>query len=140
MLKRDLAELGGDIVAAFVVSGAVLFKIAAEIDEGVEFFDFLADLVDDFDSPLLDDRGSANRLLHPQLTALHATCKINFTFAREQGNGAHFAQVDANRVIGIDRFFGLVLGGEFLAIVDLFRVEEVGFLIERKPERLVAIA
>ena len=75
-----------------------------------------------------------------RLTAFHASCKVNFAFTRQQRNRAHFAQVHPNRVIGVDRLFGLMRGGEFLAIVDFFGVEEIGFLVEGKPERLLAVA
>ncbi len=41
-----------------------------------------------------------NGLEHAQLAALNALGDFHFAFAREQRNGAHFAQVHAHRVVG----------------------------------------
>ena len=74
LLVQDyqLGQLGANFVAALVVGGTLGLKVP-EIDKGIELFGFVLDLIGDLDGPQLHQRGSANRLLHPQLAALHAT-------------------------------------------------------------------
>ena len=99
------------------------------------------DLIGDFDSPQLHQRGAANSLLHPQLAALHATGQIHFALASQQGHGAHFAQVHANRVVSVNRLLDGMRMSEIFAIMHFLRVKKATFLIERKPtERLVTLA
>ena len=66
--------------------------------------------------------------------------QIDFTFTRQQRNGAHFAQVHANRVVGIDGLFNRMGGRELLAILRFFRVKKAAFLIERESERFCCFA
>ena len=121
------------------VSRALFFEIA-QIDERIQVFDLLADLVGDFDGSQLHQRRPANRLLHPQLTALHATCKINFTFAGQQRNGTHFAQIHAYRIVGVNRLFYRMRRCKLFPIMDFLGMKKIAFFIEGNPQRLVAFA
>ena len=47
------------------------------------------------------DRRARNRLEYAQLATLDALGDFDFALAREQGNGAHLAQVHAHRIIGL---------------------------------------
>ena len=67
--------------------------------------------------------------------ALHAAGEIHFAFAGEQRDGTHFAQVYANRVVGIDRLFNGLRVKE-VGLMGGFRVEKLGFLVEREAKRL----
>ena len=54
------------------------------------------------DQDALGDRGRArDRLDHRELAALDALGDRDFAFAREQRNGAHLAQIHADRVVGL---------------------------------------
>jgi len=74
------------------------------------------------------------------LPALHAACKIDLALAREQRNRAHFAQIHPYRVVRINGLFRRMGGREFFAVVSLFGMEKIGFLIERKSQRLTTFA
>ena len=130
--RDDVGQMLLDFVAALDVGGALDFEVA-QVDEGVQIFDFLADLLADFDGAELDQRRTADGLLHPQLAALHAAGKIDFAFAGEQRDGAHFAQIHAYRVVGIDRLFYRMGSRKLFGIMDFLRMEEAPFFIEGKP-------
>ena len=72
----------------------------------VELNDFLdraraiAQIFADLQKFLQDQRSARDRFQHEQLAALDALGDGYFAFAREQRNGAHFAQVHANGVVG----------------------------------------
>ena len=76
---------------------------------------------------------TANGLLHPQFAAFHAAGKIDLTLTGEQGNGSHFAQIHAYRVIGIDGLFYRMGSRKLFGIMDFFRMEEAPFFIEGEP-------
>src|SRR5262249_33846514 len=52
------------------------------------------------DQFLDDDRRAGDGLHHHQLAAFNALGDGNFTFAGEQRDGAHFAEIHADRVVG----------------------------------------
>ncbi len=53
----------------------------------------------------------------------------------------HFAQIDANRVVGVNRLpSGACEAGNLFAIMSFFGVKKIRFLIEGKPQRLVTLA
>ena len=62
-------------------------------------------LLGHLDNDLLDQRRPADRLLHPELAALHFAGEGDFAFAGQKRNGTHFAQIHANRIVGVNRFF-----------------------------------
>ena len=88
----------------------------------------------------MDQCGAADGLLHAELAAFHAAGQIDLSFAGEQWNRTHFAQVHAYRIIGIDGFLGWVRSRKLFAIMHFLGVKEICFLIERKPKRLVTLA
>ena len=135
----DLGQILLHLVAPLGICGALFFEVA-QIDKRVQLFGFLPDRFGDFDGAQLNQCRSANRLLHPQLTAFHATCKINFAFARQQRDGAHFAQIHAYRIIRVNRLFGRMRSRKVFAIMSFLGMKKCPFLIERNPERLVALA
>ena len=87
----------------------------------------LRELLGDFEDSELHQRGAADRLLHAELAAFHAAGKIDFAFAGQQRNRAHFAQIHAYRVVGVNRFF-LLLG----------RMKKIGFARASGSKNLVA--
>ena len=139
MGRDDLGQLVLDFVAALGVGGALFLEVA-QVDKCVQLFDFLSDLLADLHRAQLHQGRPADGLLHPQLTALHAAGQIDFAFARQQRNRAHFAQIHAYRIIGVNRFFGRMRSGKLFAIMGFLGVKEIRFLVERKPQRLMAFA
>ena len=77
----------------------------------------------------LHQGGTADGLLHAQLAAFHAARQIDFAFARQQRNGAHFAQVHAYRIVGVDGLFHRRRVQE-IGFMSGFRIEELGFFLE----------
>ena len=86
-------------------------------------------LVGHFHDYALHQGGAADRLLHAQLAAFHAAGQIDFAFASEQRNGAHFAEVHADRVVGVDGLFNRRRVQE-IRFVSGFRIEEFGVFFE----------
>jgi len=70
----ELGEARFDAFAALDVCRAFFFKIATQVDVGVELFDFAPDLIGDFDGAQLHERGPADGLLHAQLA--RAPCGV----------------------------------------------------------------
>ncbi len=54
-----------------------------------------------------------------------------------QRNGAHFAQIHAYRIVGVNRLFGLL--GRELLFLNFLGMEEIGFFVERKSEGFVTL-
>src|SRR6202521_3672147 len=73
----------------------LVFKLDDFLDRTVA----LAEIVGDRQKFLQNDRGTRNRFENEQLPALDALGDSHLAFARQQRNGAHFAQVHANRVV-----------------------------------------
>ena len=119
----DLGQVLLDFVAALVVGRALFFQIA-QIDVGVQFFGFALDLFGDLDRAQLHQSGAADGLLHAQLAALHAAGQVDFALAGQQRNGAHFAQIHAYRVVGINRLFDRMGRRKLFAVMDFFGMEE----------------
>jgi hypothetical protein len=82
---------------------------------------------------MLDEGRPADSLLHAELAALHLSGKINLTFASQQRDCTHFAQIYANGVVGIDRLFDLLCGVEIFFLYILW-MEEISILVERQRE------
>src|ERR1051326_999752 len=118
LLLLDLLQLFGELLDFFVVLADVVY-LAGEIFqarlhdfvgdflfvEGDELFDRAHAALEVFaqrEDFLDDDRRAGKRFENADLPALDALCDFNFTFAREQRNRAHLAQVHAHRVV---RFF-----------------------------------
>ena len=72
-----------------------------ELDDFLDRARALAEIFADRQQFLEDDRGARDRFEHEQLAALDAFGDGDFAFARQQRYGAHFAQVHANRVVGL---------------------------------------
>ena len=89
----------------------------------------------DLGNPQLNQSGPADGLLHPQFPALHAASEIDFALTGKQRYGAHFAQIHAYRVVGVNRLFGLL--GRELLFLNFFGMEEISFFVERKSEGFV---
>ncbi len=104
-----------------------------KIGDRFQFDGALLQLLGQFDDHSLHQGGAANRLLHPQFAALHAARQIDFAFARQQRNRAHFAQVHAYRIVGVDGFFHR-RGVQEIGFVRGFRIEELGFVFEIKAQ------
>ncbi len=66
------------------------------------------------------DGRTGNGLEHAVLAALDALGDFDFAFARQQRNGAHFAQVHAHRVVGLFQRAG---GQVELNVLALFQFE-----------------
>ena len=83
----------------------------------------------------LHQRGTADRLLHAQLAALHLPGEVDFAFAGQQRNGAHLAQIYAHGVIGIDRLLNNLRGVQvfFLYVLGM---EKISILVERNGEAI----
>ena len=105
MLQAGVIELG-DFVDVFErLLGLVrdLFfgqLFVVEYDDFLDRAAALAQVVADGDEFLDDDRRTSDGLHHDELAALDALGDGDFAFAREQRNGAHFAQVHANGIVG----------------------------------------
>ena len=137
MCKRDqIAKLAANLGLLLGVGGTALFDVA-KIDEIVELVVSTLEQLSDLGNPQLNQSGPADGLLHPQLPALHTASEIHFAFTGQQRNGAHFAQVHAYRVVGINRFFGLLC--RELLFLNFLRMEEISFFVERKSEGFVAL-
>ena len=132
MQRDDVGQLLLNLGAPLGVSGALDFEVA-QVDERVQIFDFLANLLTDFHRVELHQRGTANGLLHPELTAFHAAGEIHLALAGQQRDGAHFAQIHAYRIIGIDRLFYRMGSRKLFGIMDFLRMEEAPFFVEGKP-------
>ena len=100
----------------------------------------MLDLLGDLDSPQLHQRGAADGLLHPQLAALHAARQIDFAFARQQRNGAHFAQIHAYRIVGVNRLFGLMRSRKLFSSWTSSGWKKFASSSKGSPQRLVTFA
>ena len=76
----------------------------------------------------MNQRGTADGFLHTQFAALHASRQVHFAFPCEQRDGAHFAQVNANRIVRVNGLFHLLLGVE--EVLFCFGVEKFRFFVE----------
>ena len=89
-------------------------------------------LVAELDDFLGDQRRAGDGLDHGQLAALDPPRDFHFALAREQRDGAHFAQVHADRIVGLveraRREIELQLLGAFARAIDDLVVPEV-FLV-----------
>ena len=113
----------------FRSAGRTLFDFhATDIDQIFQLFGVLLEIFGNFNNGELDQGRTANRLLHAQLTAFHAAGEFDFAFAGKQRDGAHFAQIYANRIVGIDRLFDLLLGLEEIRF--RFGIEKLRLFVE----------
>ena len=135
--RDDLGELAANFGLLLGVGGTAFFDIA-QIHEIVEFFVAVLQQLGDLNHAQLNQRGPADGLLHAQLAALHAARQIDFAFAGEQRNGAHFAQIHAYRIVGVNRLFDLLRSRKFL-VLNFLGMEEIRFFVERNPEGLVTV-
>ena len=77
-----------------------------------------------------DQRRTGKRFAHRPLTALVALGEFDFALAREQRNGAHLAQVHADRIVGfVANILGQFQVAEIVRFVfgGFFEVELLGF-------------
>ena len=96
-------------------------------------------LFGDLDNDLLHQRRPADRLLHPELPALHVAGEVDFAFAGKKRNGAHFAQIHANGIVGIDRFFYWCASLWIFGVL-LFRMKKCRIVVKRNAQRLCRVA
>ena len=95
----------------------------------VEIFGVLLQGLGKFDDSKLHQCGTADRLLHAQFAPFHAPGEIHLTLARKQRYSAHFAEIDANGIVCVNRFFNLLLGVKKISF--RFRIEKFsGFFVE----------
>ena len=91
------------------------------------------ELIAELDDALGDERRPRNGLDDRELAALDAPRDFDFAFAREQGHGAHLAQVHAHRIVGLvqraRREVELHLLGAFGGPVDGLDVVAQVFLV-----------
>src|SRR5579859_439171 len=67
-----------------------------------------------------------NRLQNAVLSALDALGNFHFAFAREQGHGAHFAQVHTHRIVGLFQRPGCEVQVNFFTALKLIGLVEAG--------------
>ena len=133
MQGDDIGEQLAGVGPLHLIGGGVLFGDIAQIDDVVEPIGLPLQLFGQIHHCELNQGGAANSLLHPQLAALHAARQVDFAFAGEQRDGAHFPEVHPYRVIGVDGLFGLLDRMEILRL----GVKELGRLfVKRKAQRL----
>ena len=120
-----------------MVGRSAFFDIA-QIHDAFDFDGALLQLLGQIDHHALHQGGAADGLLHPQFAALHAPGEIDLAFAGQQRNGAHFAQVHANRVVGVDGLFHRRRMQE-IGFMSGLGIEELGvfFKIKAKSFRIV---
>jgi len=135
---EDLGEFLTDFTLPLSVGGAALFDIA-EIDKVVEFGFIALQLIAAFHYHELHLRRAADGLLHLQLAAFHAAGQTHFAIAGQDRDGAHFAQIHAYRIVGVNRLLNLLRGREFLAVLNFLGVEKIGILVKRDPEGFVTV-
>src|SRR5947209_19731849 len=78
--QDDIGELFGGIGPRLQVGGSALFDIA-QIGNVFQLDNAFAELLGNFEDYALYQGGTANGLLHPQLTAFHAAGQVDFTLA-----------------------------------------------------------
>ena len=100
----NIAELPGSLGADLHVGGSAFLDVA-QVGHDFEFDSSLFQVFGEIYDHPLDQCRTADSLLHPQLTALHAARQIDFALARQQRNSAHFAQIHAYRVVRVDGLF-----------------------------------
>ncbi len=128
----DVAENLEDFVALLGVRGRAVFDVAANIHMIVEIVRILPQRLGKLYNGQLNQRGTADRLLHAQLAAFHAAGQIHFAFAGEQRHRAHFAKVNADRIVCVNRLFNLLL--RVKKVRFRFRIEEFSsFFVEINP-------
>src|SRR5579859_5479535 len=100
VVLADVVDLAGEVFQArlhdFV--GDLLFVEGDQLFDGAHAALQVLTQREDF---LDDDRRTGKSFEHADLPALDALCNFYFTFAREQRNRAHLAQVHAYRVVGL---------------------------------------
>ena len=136
LLLRDAGQLVEQLNRLFVVT-VQLVDLARHLVEAVRddlFGDLLFVEENDFldgthaalqvftdGDDLADDDGrTRQRLQNAQLAALDALGDFNFTFAGEQRDRAHLAQIHADRVVGFFQSAGREIEFHVLAGFDLF--------------------
>ena len=125
---------------ALLVRRTALFDLGvAEIDQVVEILDLALDVFGDLDYQLLNQRRPADRLLHPELPALHFAGEGDFTIAGQKGYGAHFAQVNANGIVRVDRFFYWCASLWIFGVL-LFWMKKCCIVVKRNAKRLCRVA
>ena len=112
-------------------SAGVPSSTSPEIDHAFQFDGALLQLLGQIHNHPLHQGGTADRLLHAQLAALHAARQIDFAFAGQQRNSTHFAQVHADRIVRVDGLFHR-RGVQEIGFVRSLRIEEFGFFFEIK--------
>ena len=113
MKVLDRAERLANIGAALEIGRRSFFDFhTTDVDQvfGSSSWGFFEVLFRYLNDGELDERRTANRLLHAQLPAFHAASEFDFAFAGKQRDRTHFAQVYANGIVGVDRLFDLLLG------------------------------
>ncbi len=136
MRGDEIAKLAANFSLLLGVGRTAFFDVA-EVDEIVQFVVAALQQIGNLGDPQLNQSGTADGLLHPQLPAFHAARQVDFALASQQRDGAHFAQIHAYRVVGVNRLLGL-LGWERL-FLDFLGMEEVGFFVERKSEGFMTL-
>ena len=123
LLQRRIVELGNLVDGLQCLLGLVgdfffgeLFVV--KLNDFLDRAHALAQIVADGNQFLDDDRGAGDGPHHHELPALDALGDGDFAFARQQRNGAHFAQIHAHGIVG---FFERT-GGEVQIRFALVRV------------------
>ena len=123
---RDLVDVLESLLGLI---GNLLFGelLVVKLDDFLDGAGTLAEIVADGDELLDDDGRTGDGLHHHQLAALDALGDGHFALAGKQGHGAHFAEVHANRIVGLfERTRGQI---EVAALFGMSVVFESGFTI-----------
>ena len=128
MENDDIGEVLGGIVTHFDV-GRGAFLDVAEVYDAFDLDGAFLELVGHIDDYALYQGGAADGLLHAQLTAFHAAREIDLTFASEERNGTHLAEVHADGIVGVDGLFNRGRVKE-VGFMSGFRIEEFGVFFE----------
>src|SRR5581483_5012513 len=101
---NDVGEHLLQIGPPLQVGRSAFFQVS-EIEQTIELDPPFLDLLRKIHYHTLDHRGSAQGLLHPELTALHSPGQIDFAFPRQQRTRAHLAQIHSYRGVSVDGLF-----------------------------------
>lgn len=129
----DIDEVLAELPTALGVGQRPLLHIT-DINDIVEFLGSPAQLLGQIEHHELDQGRTADRFLHPQLTALHAPGKVHLALPRQQRNSAHLTEIHTDRIVGVDGLFHR-RGLQEIGFVGGLRIEELSFVLKIKAQR-----
>ena len=119
---RHVVDLAGELVQPVLQNlvGNLLFVEGDDLFDGAHTFLKVFAHREQF---MDDDRRAGERFEHANLATLDALRDFHFAFTREQGHGAHLAQIHANGVVGFFERAGSEIEFNIIALfafVELF--------------------